>query len=144
MPDVYLLTEGAEGAEGPVAVPHLTLTFDAAGLALDKADGSPAWSCGWDQLREMSPVERSVLPDGREGVVILVVERKRGRRHRFVVPTDDPESAEVSVRDRARSHGLRTSPDRPAVSRALNVSIAVAAAAVMAVLLLSAVHLIQF
>jgi hypothetical protein len=62
VPDVYLLTEGADGR---VAVPHLTLTFDAAGLALDKTDGEPVWFCGWDKLREMAPVERSVLPDGR-------------------------------------------------------------------------------
>ena len=142
MPDVYLLTEGAEGR---VAVPHLTLTFDAAGLALDKTDGEPVWFCGWDQLREMAPVERSVLPDGKEGVVILVVERSgRRRRHRFVLATDDPGSTEASVRDRARSRGLRTSQERPAVSRALNVSIVIAAAAVVAVLLLSAVHLIHF
>jgi len=142
VPDVYLLTEGAEGR---IAVPHLTLTFDTAGLALDKTDGEPVWFCGWNQLREMSPVERSVLPDGREGVVILVVESSgRRRRHRFVLATDDPRSTEASVRDRARSHGLRTSPERPAVSRAPNVSIVVAAAAVMAVLLLSAVHLINF
>jgi len=133
------------GAEGRVAIPHLTPTFDAAGLALDKTDGEPVWFSGWDQLREVSPVERSVLPDGREGVVILVVERSgRRRRHRFVLATDDPRSTEASVRDRARSHGLRTSPERPAVSRAPNVSIVVAAAAVMAVLLLSAVHLINF
>ena len=142
MPDVYLLTEGAEGR---VAVPHLTLTFDPAGLALDKTDGEPVWFCGWDQLREMAPVERSVLPDGREGVVVLVVEHGgRRRRHRFVLATDDPASTEASVRDRARSHGLRTSPERPAVSRALNVSIVIAAAATVAVLLLSAVHLIHF
>jgi len=90
-------------------------------------------------------VERSVLPDGREGVVILVVERSgRRRQHRFVLATDDPGSTEASVRDRADSHGLRTKPERPAVSRALNVSIVVAAAAAMAVLLLSAVHLIHF
>ena len=37
----------------------------------------------------MTPVERSVLPDGREGVVIVVVERDRRRRHRFVLATDD-------------------------------------------------------
>ncbi len=142
VPDVYLL---AEGAEGQVAVPHLTLTFGATGLALDKADGEPVWYCGWDHLQEMAPVERSVLPDGRGGVVILVVERSgRRRRHHFVLATDDAASTEASVRDRALSRGLRTSRERPAVSRALNVSIVAAAAAVVAVLLLSALHLIHF
>jgi hypothetical protein len=108
------------GGRGRVAVPHLTLTFDAAGLALDKTDGEPVWFCGRDQLREMSPVEHSVLA------------------------TDDPGSTEPSVRDRADSHGLGGSPERPRVSRALNMSIVVAVATVMAVLLLSAFHLIQF
>ncbi len=76
MPDVYLLTEGSEGT---VAVPDLTLTFLDSGVALDKADGDHVWSSPWDQLEEMSPVERSELPDGRSGVVIVVVERA-GRR----------------------------------------------------------------
>ena len=141
-PDVYFLTEGAKGR---VAVPHLTLTFDTAGLALDKTDGEPVWFCGWDQLREMAPVERSVLPDGRDGVVILVVERSgRRRRHRFVLATDDAASTEARVRDRARSRGLRTNQERRSVSRTLNVSIVAAAATVMAVLVLSAVHVIHF
>ena len=76
MPDVYLLTEGKEG---DVAVPHLTLTFLDSGLALDKADGEAVWDSPWGGLEEMAPVERSVLPDGRDGVVIVVVERGETR-----------------------------------------------------------------
>ncbi len=72
MPDVYLLTTGPEGE---LAVPHLTLTFLDSGLVLDKVDGERVWDCDWAELEEMSPVERSVLPDGRAGVVIVVVER---------------------------------------------------------------------
>ena len=91
MPDVYLLTEGQEGE---VAIPHLTLTFLDSGLALQKADGEPVWDSAWAELEELSPVERSMLPDGRAGVVITVVERRppgspplraghrRRRRHR--------------------------------------------------------------
>ncbi len=88
MPDVYLLTEGPEGT---TAIPDLTLTFLDTGIALDKADGEHVWSSPWDQLEEMSPVNRSELPDGRPGVVIVVVERgapsrtslrARGRRTR--------------------------------------------------------------
>ncbi len=86
MPDVYLLTEGRDGV---VAVPRLTLTFLDSGLALDKADGGSVWESDWGGLEEMSPVERSVLPDGREGVVIVVVEQGRRHSHRFVLGTDD-------------------------------------------------------
>jgi hypothetical protein len=142
VPDVYLLIEGAGGR---VAVPHLTLTFLDSGLALDKTDGEPVWFSSWDQLHEMAPVEPSVLPDGRDVVVILVVQhRGRRGRHRFVLATDDPVPTEAAIRDRAAAHGLRTNSEKPAVSRPLTVSIALSAAAAMAVLLLSAVHLIRF
>jgi hypothetical protein len=40
----------------------------------------------------MSPVERSVLPDGRAGVVIVVVEQGREHSHRFVIGTEDAAS----------------------------------------------------
>ena len=140
MPDVYLLTEGAGQR---VAVPHLTLTFLDSGLALDKTDGERVWFSSWDQLREMAPVGRSVLPDGRDGVVILVVQHGGRGRHRLVLAADDPVT-EAAIRDRAAAHGLRTNSEKPAVSRRLTVSIALCGAAVMAVLLLSAVHLIHF
>ena len=139
--DVYLLTAGAEGQ---VAVPHLLLTFLASGLQLDKADGGPVWESTWDELEEMSPVGRSVLPDGRDGVVVVVVERDRGTRHRFVLTTDDPTGTEASIRRRAAARGLRTRTPRPAVSRALTASLAVLALATLTVLLLSAAHVIHF
>lgn len=141
VPDVYLLTEGAQG---PVAVPHLTLTFREAGLELDKADGESVWDCHWDDLTEMTPVERSVLPDGKEGVVIAVIERDGRRRHRFVLTTDDAEATEESIRGTAVVHGLRTRWPRPAVSRLLMLAIVAAFAAAVTVLLLSATHVIHF
>ena len=128
---------------GQIAVPHLTLTFAPTGMELDKADGEGVWSSTWTQLQELSPVERSALPDGRDGVVILVVEREDRRRHRFVLPTDDVASTEATIRRRAVGHGLQTRSSRPAVSRALTASIVLAAAAVMAALLLSAAHVIR-
>jgi len=131
--DVYLLTEGANGQ---IAVPHLTLTFLASGIAVDKADGEVVWDGPWDQLEEMSPVERSVLPDGRDGVVIAVVERGLGRPHHFVVATDDVGATEASVRGIAAAHGLRTKRPGAAVSRTLTASIVAAALATMTVLLL--------
>jgi hypothetical protein len=61
-----------------------------------------------------------------------------------VLATDDPVPTEAAIRDRAAAHGLRTNSEKPAVSRPLTVSIALSAAAAMAVLLVSAVHLIHF
>ena len=139
--DVYLLTEGSDG---PVAVPHLRLTFRDRGLELDKADGELVWDCDWSDLVEMAPMERSVLPDGKEGVVIAVVERDRRRRHRFVLATDDPDATEDFIRGRAGSHGLRTRWPRPAVSRLVTVAIVAAFAITLTLLLLSAVHVIRF
>jgi hypothetical protein len=141
VPDVYLLTEGPEGE---VAVPHLTLTILESGLALDKADGEPVWDSPWAALQEMSPVERSVLPDGRDGVVIMVVERGVRRRPRFVRGPHDSESTEAAIRSQAAAHGLRTRSVRPAVSRALMGVIVVAALAAITALLLSAVHVFHF
>ncbi len=141
MPDVYLLTQGAEGR---VAVPQLTLNFLPSGIELEKADGELVWSCPWDELEAMAPVERSVLPDGRDGVLIVVTERGRRRRHRFVLAADDATATETSIRNRAAAHGLRTNAARPAVSRRLTALIVIAAAATLTVLLLSAAHVIHF
>lgn len=140
VPDVYLLTDGTDG---PIAVPHLELTFMRAGLELEKADGEAVWNSGWSDLEEMSPVERSVLPDGREGVVMLVVERGRHRRHRFVLATSDAAATEASIRGLAHAHGLRTNQPKRAVSRALNVAIVGVAAVAMTLLLLQAAHVIH-
>ncbi len=141
VPDVYLLSEGSEGT---VAVPHLTLTLHQRGLALNKADGERVWSSPWSDLAEMSPIERSELPDGRPGVVIAVTERGGGRQHRFVLATDDPAQTEVTVRGRAAAHGVRTTRQKRAVSKALTALVVVAALATMTLLLLSAVHVIHF
>lgn len=141
VPNVYLLTAGSDGT---VAVPDLRLTFRGSGVELDKADGDMVWDCDWSDLVEMSPTERSVLPDGNDGVVVVVVERKGRRRHRFVLATDDAEATEELIRRRAGDHGLRTRWPRPAVSRLLTVVIVAAFAATMTLLLLSAVHVIRF
>jgi hypothetical protein len=141
VPDVYLLTAGSEG---PVAVPNLRLTFRESGLELDKADGELVWDCDWSDLVEMAPAERSVLPDGKDGVVMVVVERNGRRRHRFVLATDDADATEGFIRERAGIHGLRTRWPRPAVSRVLTLVIIAAFAMTLTLLLLSAVHVIHF
>jgi hypothetical protein len=140
LPDVYLL---AAGPKGELAVPHLTLTFLESGLTLGRADGEPVWHSGWTELEEMSPVERSALPDGHAGVVIVVVERDR-ERHRLVLTTDDAVSTEAAIRAFATAHGLRTRSARPAVSRLLMAFIVAAALATVTALLLSAAHVIHF
>lgn len=141
VPDVYLLTAGSEGT---VAVPNLRLTFRDSGLELDKADGDMVWDCDWSDLVEMAPTERSVLPDGKDGVVMVVVEREGRRRHRFVLATEDADATEDFIRRRAGEHGLRTRWPRPAVSRLLTFVIVAAFAVTMTLLLLSAVHVIRF
>jgi hypothetical protein len=139
---VYLL---AARSDGEIAVPQLTLSLTPSGIELDKADGAVIWSRSWPELRTMSPVQRSVLPDGGDGVVVDVVERgPRGRRHRFVVPADEPASVEEAVWSHARAHGLQAASRRPPVSRALTVVIAAAAIATITTLLLSAAHVFSF
>jgi hypothetical protein len=141
VPGVYLLTEGPDGR---VAIPHLELILFDDGISVDKSDGEPVWSAAWSDLAELSTVERSELPGGGAGVVILVVERGGRRRHRFVLPTDDPDSTESSVHDRARAHRLRTNPRPRPVSRILTVGVLLVAAATLSALLLSAEHVIHF
>jgi hypothetical protein len=139
--DVYLLTESDDG---PVAVPNLALTFGAEGIELDKTDGGVVWVCRWDELEEMSPAERSVLPDGRDGVAIVIVERTGRRGHRFVLAADNPDATEGWIRERAEAHGLRSATPRAPVSRLLLVTIGLALGATLTVLLLSAAHVIHF
>jgi hypothetical protein len=139
--NVYLLTEGADG---PIAVPNLSLRFSVKGIVVDKADGGTVWDCRWDELDEMSPVERSVLPDGRDGVALVVVERGGRRGHRFVVGADDADLTEAWIRERAEAHGLHSARPQAHVSRLLLVTIGLALGAALTVLLLSAAHVIHF
>lgn len=141
MTDVYLLTQSADGT---VAVPNLALTFSVEGIELDKADGGVVWDCGWDELEEMSPLERSVLPDGRDGVAVVIVERDGRRGHRFVLAADDADLTEGWIRERAEAHGLRSATPQAPVSRLLLVTIGLALGATLTVLLLSAAHVIHF
>jgi hypothetical protein len=137
--DVFLLTDGTDGR---VAIPHLQLSFDTAGAELAKVDGQLAWQCAWGDLAQLWTGERSAHPDGGEGIVVVMVE-KGGRRHRFVLPTEEPEAAESKITELARAHGLPTR-DAPPVSRTLTVAVVLAAAATLTVLLLSATHVIHF
>jgi hypothetical protein len=139
-PDIYLLTEARDGR---VAVPHLQLAFTARGIDLEGGEDGGTWSSTWGELRELSTFERSVLPDGREGLVVVAVERE-GRRHRFVVPTTDPSLTEEAVRDLALRHHLTTRQAPRAVRHSLTGAVVLASAATLTLLLLSACHVIHF
>jgi hypothetical protein len=143
LPGVLLLTEGNDG---PVAIPELELAFMDTGVRLTRGDGELIWSARWSDLEELSTAERSVLPDGGDGVVVSVVERERHRRHRFVLPADDADTAMAAVQERARDHKLRTNRVRTdtAVRPALTIAVVVGFAATVTVLLLSATHVIHF
>jgi hypothetical protein len=137
--DVYLLTDGSQGR---VAIPHLALRFAEDGIELAKDDGELAWHCAWSALDVLSTVGQSVLPDGREGVVLVIIEHG-GRQHRFVLPATDPETVQSQVRARARQHRIQTFEPPAAVSRTLTVAVVVAAIATLTVLLLSAAHVLH-
>ncbi|HUC06401.1 MAG TPA: hypothetical protein VL961_13435 [Acidimicrobiales bacterium] len=138
--DVYLLTDGPDGR---VAIPHLELALARAGITLAKPDAEVAWSSGWDELATLTTEERSLLSHGREGLVVLVVERN-GRSHRFVVPTEDPALLMLEVRTMAQRHALRTSRPPRATLRSFNVVLGVAALASVALLVLSAAHVVHW
>jgi hypothetical protein len=138
--DVFLITEGGQGR---VAVPHLQLTCSSDGIEVTKEDGGLAWRCAWNGLDVLTTAERSLLPDGSDGVLLAVVERG-GRQHRFVLPDPEPGVVATEVRRWARAHRLQTFEPPAAVSRTLTVSVVVAAVATLTVLLLSADHLLHF
>ncbi len=56
----------------------------------------------------------------------------------------DVVTTEAAIRDRAAAHGVRTRSGRRAVSRLLTTCVVAAALATLAVLLLSAAHVIHF
>lgn len=140
MPEVFLLTDDSGGR---VAIPHLQVNFVATGIELDPGDGELAWRCNWEELEQLFTAERSIHPDGREGVVVVVVE-KSGHRHRFVIPTDDAGRSESRIRALAVAHGVSHSEGSPAASKILTAAVIIATVATVVVLLLSAAHVIHF
>jgi hypothetical protein len=139
MADVHLLTEGGHGR---VAIPHLELRFLRAGIELAKEDGNLAWRCAWGDLDVLTTAGRSVLPDGRSGVVVVVIEHG-GRQHRFVLPTATPSEIDTEIAARAHAHHIQTFEPPAAVSRPLTLAVVVAALGTLSVLLLSAAHVLH-
>jgi hypothetical protein len=141
---VFVLADGSGGdGDGRVAIPHLSLHILSTGIEVAREDGTVTWRGGWEDLEELTMAEHSVLPDGREGLVLLLVERG-GRRHRFVLPTAEPLLLASKVRQLALDHGLRTSEPRSPALRTLTVAVVLATVATLTVLLLSAAHVIRF
>lgn len=136
---VYLLTTGPDG---PTAVPGLTLELGDRGVGLWRADGVPVWTPTWGEITELSAPERSRLPDGAHGVVVLITATD-GRAHRFVIPASRPGSLEASLNSLARRRNV--SPERPERSppTLLVIGALVVLAAALAVLLLSAGHVVS-
>lgn len=136
--DAYLLTSGHGG---PMAVPELTLELGEAGVALSRADTTAIWAAGWDEISELAAPERSKLPDGGPGVVLVIT--GKGRSHRFVVPADRPARLEAMLDALARRHGV--SPERPERSKppVVVVGVLVVLAGALTVLLLAAGHIIR-
>lgn len=138
--DVYLLTDGTQGR---VAIPHLELRFGDVGVELARENGDLAWQCAWNALDVLTTAGQSILPDGREGVVVVIIEHG-GRQHRFVLPATEPDTVQSELRARAREHRIQTFEPPAAVSRTLTVAVVVAGLATLTALLLSAAHVLHF
>ena len=136
---VYLLTAGPQG---PTAVPGLQLALDEAGVTLAKGDGTTVWSAPWGEIAELATPERSKLPDGGTGLVVVVTTRQQ-RSHRFVVPADQPSALESALDSLARRHQVAPALTPRTQPAALVIGAVVVAAVVVAVLLLAAGHVIH-
>lgn len=99
---VYLLTTGPDG---PTAVAGLRLSLGDQGATLTKPDFTKVWSANWTEIESLSTPERSTLPDGAPGVVLMVTPRL-GRSHRFVIPASEAGALEEIIESTAVSHGL--------------------------------------
>ncbi len=135
----YLLTTGPDG---PAAVPGLQITFDGAGITVAKDNGTAVWSTTWVETAELATPERSKLPDGRSGVVVVVTTRLE-RTHRFVVPAEKPAALEAALGSLAHRHGVAPLPTVKTQSLPIVIGAVVVAAAAVAVLLLAAGHVIH-
>jgi len=136
---VYLLS--GNGDE-PATVPDLHLALDEDGVRVTRPDGSGVWSAPWGEVLELAPSGHASLPDGGRGVE-LTVRSTSGVAHRFVAPSDNAGVLEERIGTLAGRHGVApTSADRPAPALLVG-AVLLATAAVVAVLLLAAGHVIH-
>jgi len=137
--DVYLLTEGPDG---PAAVPGLRLGLDDQKVTLAKGDGTVVWSTPWENVAELATPERSKLPDGEDGVVLVVTPHQE-RAHRFVVPSESPPSLEATLESVARRHGVAADPPERTLPAYIVAGAVVVVAGTVAILLLAAGHIVH-
>jgi hypothetical protein len=136
---VYLLS--GDGGE-TTTVPDLRLSLDEDGVAVAGPDGSEVWGAPWSGIVELAAPGHASLPDGGRGLE-LTVRSTSGVAHRFVAPSDDPGVLEERIGALATRHGVApASADRPAPAL-LVAAVLIATAAVVAVLLLAAGHVIH-
>ena len=167
--DAYHVTSGTDG---PSAVAGCQLDLGRRGVTVRDPEGTPAWSVPWTAVTGLAAAERTTLPDGRTGIVIVVHAGTAADGsgtpdvHRVVVPAEQPAVVEEQLATLARSRGLEPGgppapasvvdgnptdqpPDQPpdGADRSLPffvvVPTVVVVAAVVAVLLLAAGHIIH-
>jgi hypothetical protein len=130
------------GPTSPETVSGLALDLDDRGLTVTRVDGTTVWSRPWDGLVDLTASQRTQPTSGGKGVVLAVTSRQEPPQ-RFVVPARRPGSIESKMCSLARRHGV--AHDVP--DRSLPVLVAVASvllvATAVAVLLLSAGHVVQ-
>ncbi|HEY5244904.1 MAG TPA: hypothetical protein VIJ60_04495 [Acidimicrobiales bacterium] len=123
--DAYHLTSGTPG---PSAVAGCQLDLGRRGVTVRDPDGTPIWSAPWSAVTGLTAVERTTLPDGRTGIVVVVSARPSMTSpeavdvHRVVVPTDQPASLEAQLVAVARARGIEPEPDaRPDMTAPIGV-----------------------
>ncbi len=111
--DAYHLTSGTPG---PSAVAGCQLDLGRRGVTLRDPDGTPIWSAPWSAVTGLTAVERTTLPDGRTGIVVIVRARpsvtspEAADLHRVVVPADQPAAVEEQLVALARARGIEPEP----------------------------------
>jgi hypothetical protein len=123
--DAYHLTSGTPG---PSAVAGCQLDLGRRGVTLRDPDGTPIWSAPWSAVTGLTAVERTTLPDGRTGIVVVVRARPSMTSpeavdvHRVVVPADQPAAVEEQLVALARARGIEPEPDaRPDMTAPIGV-----------------------
>jgi hypothetical protein len=90
--DVYLLTAASDGQ---LAVGGLALVVDHVGLTVMAPDGSNAAVLAWPDLTVLRTSGRTTAPGGQAAVLLEAASATR--THRFVVPTGDADTFEVTI-----------------------------------------------
>jgi hypothetical protein len=112
--DAYHLTSDGPG---PSAVAGCQLDLGRRGVTVRDPDGTPIWSAPWSAVTGLTAVERTTLPDGRTGIVVVVragppvTSPEAVDVHRIVVPADQPAALEEQLIALARARGIEPAPD---------------------------------